>query len=708
VGNIPGSRVNAVSRVDADGNFWLFGGTGVDPFRGYVTFNDLWKFNPLTGEWTWMGGDSYLYCGNPPYDDGPSSCGMPGVYGTLGTPDAKNVPGTRSEATGWIDSAGNFWVFGGLGNGDYWDAFETSDPGWGILNDLWEFSPSTNQWTWMGGSDIPNQAGVDGVLGTPAVGNVPGDRFLAVGWGDSAGNFWLFGGTAYEAGDFGPYKRNDLWKFNPSTDEWTWMGGSASGFPTPLERGGPGVYGTLGTPSVGNLPGSRDSVAGWTDGNGGLWLFAGEGFDSVENRNQPGQLNDFWEFSPTTSEWTWMGGNSTIPTNPVPGVYGTLDVPAAGNFPGGRNSASTWTDTKGNLWLFGGSGYDADGNLGLLNDLWVFQPTVGTLPATTPAFSVAAGIYTAAQTVTISDATTGATIFYTIDGTAPSSASTVYTGPITVSSTETLQAIATARGYATSLVATATYTITPPAATPTFSVATGIYASAQSVTIIDSTHGATIFYTTDGSAPTTLSAEYASSLPVSTTETIQAIAVAPGYSVSAVASATYTIPPDFTVAIDPASLSVQSGKSGTATITVQDNGGFSGNVSFACSGLPAGAGCSFSTLTVPTPTGLTYSTLTLTTTSATAELQREGQPLFPILALAVTLGCFGLRKRRRLLMLVLLAVSVAGLGLLNGCGGGGNSSGGTTTTIQPVTSTITVTATSGPLTHTATFSLTVN
>jgi hypothetical protein len=175
-------------------------------------------------------------------------------------------------------------------------------------------------------------------------------------------------------------------------------------------------------------------------------------------------------------------------------------------------------------------------------------------------------------------------------------------------------------------------------------------------------------------------------------------------STSAVLSQVVDAGPDFTVAIAPATISVQAGQSGTTTITVQDVGGFNGNVSFACSGLPSGAKCSFTQVTVPTPAGVSYSTLTVTTSGSTASLHRNSSPLLPSSALAVALCCFGWKKRRRLQMLLLVAMSIAGLSLLNGCGGGG-----ATIYAPPVTvSTITVTATSGPLSHATTFTLTVN
>ena len=76
---------------------------------------------------------------------------------------------------------------------------------------------------------------------------------------------------------------------------------------------------------------------------------------------------------------------------------------------------------------------------------WTMSSNVGTVA--TPTFSPAGGTYTSTQTVTIADTTSGATIYYTTNGTTPTTSSTQYTTPISVSSTETLQAIAVASGY---------------------------------------------------------------------------------------------------------------------------------------------------------------------------------------------------------------------------------------------------------------------
>ncbi len=157
------------------------------------------------------------------------------------------------------------------------------------------------------------------------------------------------------------------------------------------------------------------------------------------------------------------GGSDTVDQ---PGVYGALGTPAAGNLPGAGLSALSWTDSSGRLGLFGGVG-ENDAGAGDLNDLWEYTPQAS---AATPSFSPAGGTYTTAQTVTISDTTSGATIFYTTDGSTPTTSSNEYTGPIDVTSTETSNAIAVASESTSSAVATATNTVNlPAAAMPTFS-----------------------------------------------------------------------------------------------------------------------------------------------------------------------------------------------------------------------------------------------
>jgi len=102
-------------------------------------------------------------------------------------------------------------------------------------------------------------------------------------------------------------------------------------------------------------------------------MLGGAGFDSTGN---VGALNDLWEFVPSTRMWAWMGGSNIAPSNdPIDGIYGQFRVPSSTNFPGARTPAASWTDRQGNLWLFGGTGFDVVGNNDLLNDLWKYQPS---------------------------------------------------------------------------------------------------------------------------------------------------------------------------------------------------------------------------------------------------------------------------------------------------------------------------------------------
>jgi hypothetical protein len=123
-----------------------------------------------------------------------------------------------------------------------------------------------------------------------------------------------------------------------------------------------------------------------------------------------------------------------------------------------------------------------------------------------------------------------------------------YTGPITVTTAETIRAIAVATGHLNSNISSATYTRITQAAMPTFNPAPGTYASAQQVTISTTTPNPTIYYTTDGSTPTTASTKYTGPVAISTTKTLKAIATAPNLTNSAVASGLYTIQTGQTVA----------------------------------------------------------------------------------------------------------------------------------------------------------------
>lgn len=341
-GNVPGARYGASHWLDASGNLWLFGGYGYDSAGTAGYLNDLWQYSVSSGQWTWV--------------SGASTAGASGLYGTKGTASSSNAPGGRKLANAWLDASGNLWLFGGYG--------DDSSGATGNLNDLWRYSPKTGQWTWINGSNAVNGSASYGTQGTAASSNVPGARYAATAWVDGSGNLWLFGGYGEDsAATLG--KLNDLWRFDVTSTQWTWISGEEI-------ADAPGIYGTLGTASATTLPGARQAANSWIDSSGNLWLFGGTGFDATGG---VGNLNDAWQYSPSTLQWTWVSGASRINSS---GIYGTQGSASAVNAPGARNSISSWIDSSGNLWLFGGSGYDSAGNLGYLNDLWQYNPSSGS------------------------------------------------------------------------------------------------------------------------------------------------------------------------------------------------------------------------------------------------------------------------------------------------------------------------------------------
>jgi hypothetical protein len=185
----------------------------------------------------------------------------------------------------------------------------------------------------------------------------------------------------------------------------------------------------------------------------------------------------------------------------------------------------------------------------------------------TPVFSPAAGTYTSAQTVAITSVTSGASIRYTTDGSTPSAtAGNLYAGPLTLSSTTTLKVIAFKTGLTNSAVKSGLYTI--KAIAPVFSPAAGTYTSAQAVTITTTTSGASIRYTTDGSAPSATAGNlYSGPVSIGATTTLKAIAYASGLKSSNVTSGNYRIHLPPTVSLTAPAANSNFAPASTITLT---------------------------------------------------------------------------------------------------------------------------------------------
>jgi N-acetylneuraminic acid mutarotase len=336
--NNPGSRAFAASWTDSSGAFWLFGGLGYASTGGIGYLNDLWKFEPSTGNWTWMRGSM--------------NTGQAGISSGIRLTSTFDTPGARHKAASWMDASGVLWLFGGYG--------ADTNGSQNVLNDLWKFNPATGNWTWMNGSQLACTLGVYGQRGVAAADNTPGARYGSSTWVDPSGKAWLFGGHAVTAGTEGPQMTDlsDMWKYDPASGNWAWMGGITDGW-----HNQNGVYGTLGVPSPDNIPGVRNSAVSWTDSSGALWLFGGYGEDYMVSVSC---LSDLWRYDRATGEWTWCDG----PQYNKCGVFATTGTPSPDNLPGSRSSAVSWIDSADSLWLFGGEGLDATCGRGPLNDLW--------------------------------------------------------------------------------------------------------------------------------------------------------------------------------------------------------------------------------------------------------------------------------------------------------------------------------------------------
>ncbi len=322
--NMPQALEGAMSWTDVNGHLWLFGGGGG---TGPTDFSDMWEFNGTN--WTWR--------------NGPEPAGTynkQNTSGSLGFPAARQYSAIWSKPKGTGGS--NLWLFGGYVRIDVLGTTAKA-------NDLWKYDTSNNQWALVQGSSTTELSGIYGGAA------YPGARYGSASWTDSAGNFWLFGGYGRDEASLNSGFLNDLWKFDTSTSQWTWVSGAKV-----IDE--PGNYGTS-SPVLG----ARYAAVSWVDGSGNLMIFGGYGYDSAGNL---GNLNDLWKYNIGNDTWTWVNGPNIVDRS---GSYGTPGSPSMNNIPGARRFAVSWKDNIGNFWVFGGSGVDSAGKSGILNDLWKFD-----------------------------------------------------------------------------------------------------------------------------------------------------------------------------------------------------------------------------------------------------------------------------------------------------------------------------------------------
>lgn len=172
-------------------------------------------------------------------------------------------------------------------------------------------------------------------------------------------------------------------------------------------------------------------------------------------------------------------------------------------------------------------------------------PTDTTPPIVT--ISPVAGTYTAIQNITLT-ANEAATIYYTIDGTTPTTSSTIYTSPIALNSTKTLKYFAKDTAGNVSSIQSALFTINIDTTAPILSITSGGTFTGTKTVTMTVNETADIFYTLNGITPTTSSSKYTTPLSISTTTTLKAFAKDTAGNVSTVQTVNYTL--DTTVPSD--------------------------------------------------------------------------------------------------------------------------------------------------------------
>jgi len=361
------------------------------------------------------------------------------------------------------------------------------------------------------------------------------------------------------------------------------------------------------------------------------------------------------------------------------------------------------------------------------------QSITFTMPSSTLPTAPATIVYGSSLTLAATGGASGNPVTYTIDPSSTGTGSISTSGVLTASGLGTLvidanqaatAAVAPALpNYAQAPQVQAFLTVVPEGAvtTPVISPANGatMYTSGNLnvVTITDSLAGASIYYTTDGSAPiangvpnlppagtaTLYTAPFTFTAPGSAT--VNAIAIAPGYALSGVATATFTVSAaaaSFTASVAPSTVTVSPSSPGIVDITVSPQDGFNSATTFACTTVPANLTCSFNPATVTPTNGQSASTALTLTESSSAALLRRSNPFLPEgVTFAIAVCFLGWKKRRALFLALVLIAGVIAITQLTGCGGGKGSA-------APTSSSVVVTATSGNVTKTITLTVTVN
>lgn len=264
--NYPSPR-GLPAKWDTGRYLWIYGGQQTNS----GSLNDLWRYDKINNSWAFMSGSAI------------SATTLP-VRGVIGVEDPSYNPGCRYAANGFVGKDGYLYLYGGI------QALGATNPY--VYSDMWRYNTKTNMWAWVSGSStvtagtplLPSYG--TKLIQSPA--NTPGGRFSGVTYTDSAGNFWLYGGrrttTSYYA---------DLWVYNSSADQWTFVTGPTTGTSPNLQpvNNFVGAFPPLGVESSGALMPAFALSSLEINSNGDLYFFSGG------NQDTANAYNTLWKFS---------------------------------------------------------------------------------------------------------------------------------------------------------------------------------------------------------------------------------------------------------------------------------------------------------------------------------------------------------------------------------------------------------------------------
>lgn len=245
-------------------------------------------------------------------------------------------PPNRSEAITWC-TYDKMYIYGGNNKKKQ------------VLDDFWMLSLSNLIWKKIDSKHIP------------------GKRHGSASWIGKDDCLYMFSGNSLDNIDsnnnLGIGLTNEMWKYCESEGKWTNIS-NAEG------HTGRSYVGEFGKESKLNLPGARKLAATWTDLNGNLWMFGGEGLDNQKINilfHRDKLLSDIWKFNVKTNSWAFEGGFKEGERH---ALYGPRGKSSIEYLPGPRYAPTFWTYNN-KLYLYGGRGHNANNQTALLSDLWI-------------------------------------------------------------------------------------------------------------------------------------------------------------------------------------------------------------------------------------------------------------------------------------------------------------------------------------------------